>query len=116
MITSRRVRRLAAPIVVTVAAAPGCSSGPPEDLHVNPPPQPIHDQTPQPSATIVRTAPIMNPPPVQVATDLPAPSGSGRVERLPNGSCIQYPVMGACPPGAACNPPPPHPVQCPATK
>jgi hypothetical protein len=116
MSISRRVRRLSAPIVVTIAAAPGCSSNPPEPIHMNPPPQELNGgpEAP-PSATaaphLVRRGPIMNPP--RVNLELPMPSGSGRVEHQPDGSCVQYAEVTPCPQGMACNPPPPHPVRCP---
>lgn len=134
---TRRARRLAAPVVVTIAALPACTPAPSPDIHVNPPPQhvdnppalidasaptaasvtvPVPVANPPPPIHVNPPPPIhVNPPPQQLGTDLPPPSGKGRVEQLPNGTCEEYPDLTGfkCQPGFSCNPPPPHPVRCP---
>jgi len=126
-----RPRRLAAPIVITIAALPACAPepaiNPPGPPHVDPtgptlnPPPPTPTTAPTTIAT--PSVPIGNPPPPQPIhvnppppqPDLPFPLGNGEVRHLPDGTCVQYPDMSQikCPPGARCNPPPPHPVRCP---
>jgi hypothetical protein len=118
---TRRTRRLAAPIVVTFAAVPACApepaTNPPTTPHVDPTGPILNPPPPHPTAapTTIATpeVPIGNPPPPQLG--LPFPVGNGEVRHLPDGTCVQYPDMSAsnCPPGAHCNPPPPHPVRCP---
>jgi hypothetical protein len=115
---SPRPGRFAAPLVVTVAAVAGCASGPESG---NPPPQ----NPPSPSTA---TQPPANPPPVQLPPEpashphvnppppqLPVASNPANVQKRDDGTCIEFFHVN-CPPGVSCNPPPPHPVQCPPGK
>jgi len=114
---SRR-SRLAAPFVITVAAATGCAPeaqaphrNPPPEPHFNPPPQ----EPERPVAQVLPPEPPhVNPPPPPhpVMPELPLPTNPANVQKEPDGSCREYTHV-QCPPGVMCNPPPPHPVRCP---
>jgi hypothetical protein len=57
--------------------------------------------------------PTKNPPPVK---KLPKADNPDNVFKEPDGTCWQHSGGGHCPPGAHCNPPPPHQVECPPDK
>ncbi|MFO0760562.1 MAG: hypothetical protein U0359_29040 [Byssovorax sp.] len=118
-----RRARYGAPIVITIAAVAtsGCGSTPeyppnpppPEPIHRNPPAQEI--PTAPPTATFATPPPTAKPTAQIAGNDLPPPTGHGRVETNPDGSCTEYPDLSGftCPPGMTCNPPPPRKVRCP---
>jgi hypothetical protein len=81
-------RHLAAPFVLTALLSPAFADNTPPTR--NPPPQ--------------------NPPPQ--TKKLPKAPEGGNVIRHDDGTCW-YHEPEHCPPGARCNPPPPHEVECP---
>ena len=103
-----RRRTLAASVVVTVSLAElACTSSsggetrnpPPQELDVEKPdPEPISHNPPDPSAGVQ--------PPEEI------PGDKITIEKMPDGTCMEY-VDVYCPPGDSCNPPPPREVQCP---
>lgn len=113
-----RRRTLAASVVVTVSLAElACTSSsggetrnpPPQELDTKKPdPEPISRNPPDPSAGEV-------PPEEKPPEEKPPEEAYGdkiTIEKMPDGTCMEY-VSVYCPPGDSCNPPPPREVPCP---
>jgi hypothetical protein len=111
---SPRRARFATPFVVTVALTGCASAPPPEEPHWNPPPEPTKPTPGEPFHTINPPPPLAQPTAPPVAA-LPLPTDPAHVIKDADGSCREF-VNVHCPAGVSCNPPPPHPVQCPPGK
>lgn len=115
MQASRKPRRaFAAPLVLTIAAAPACVvSGDPKPA-TTPPPDPVLVSNPPPPPEHTQPPPAAQPDPAPPAAEPPpAYQRNWTVMLEDSGDCLAYADV-QCKKGATCNPPPPQPVACPA--